>query len=68
MKKVVKGNKSNNDTPQKVLPGKPVKLVVPTKNFFWTCPVCSTQRTSGMLYQDNGINYCSRKCVISASN
>ena len=67
MKKVVKGNKLNNEPPQKVLPGKPVKLIVPTRNLYWYCPICSTQRSSGMLYQENGINYCSRRCVTVAS-
>ena len=63
MKKVAKKT-SLDEKPVAVLPGKPVKLVVATKNDFWSCPRCNTKRSSGMIFQDKGVDYCSRKCVI----
>ena len=54
----------------KLLPGKAVMYMAPTKNAaLFECPTCSRTLAKGIVYEENNIFYCRRGCIpAKASN
>lgn len=61
-KKPAKKNFSNTVTAVVELPGKPVLYYgVSGKKF--KCPTCEREFQKGITYEQNGSQFCSRKCI-----
>lgn len=63
-KKPAKRNVTNNQVKVIVLPGKIMKYVALTKDTErFKCPTCSRTFAKGLIYEEAGTSYCSRRCI-----
>lgn len=63
-KKPAKRNVTNNQVKVIVLPGKIMKYVALTKDAErFKCPTCSRTFAKGLIYEEAGASYCSRRCI-----
>lgn len=62
-KKPAKRNVSNAKEIKVELPGKALKYVGSKNAKPFICPSCQRSLIKGIIYEDNGSTYCSRRCI-----
>ena len=62
-KKPAKRNISNPKEAKVELPGKALRYVGSKNTQPFICPSCSRSLIKGIIYEDNGSAYCSRRCI-----